>query len=300
MQNIFAGEIEKYDLSYEWGQQLAATELLQKIILAGLSGTDFFDKASFHGGTALRILHGLDRYSLDLDFSLIKKDENFELNHYMCMVQEYSKQYGCLLETYDNSKRERPIIIAEIRDLSIPRMVNFEWADRKKHSKKIFVRIEIDSDPPEGGRNGEQEIEFPCHAKIRSDTLPSLFAGKCHALLCRNYGDYIKGRDWYDFLWYVDKKIAPNYEYLSSGLNKSGPWKGQEINVNRTWLENALQEKIRTLDMEKIKIDIRRFVSGEKVALVNSWDTKTLVDAVDAFHKHSIKRNRTRSDGYGY
>jgi predicted nucleotidyltransferase component of viral defense system len=93
MQNMFAGEIEKYDISTEWRQQLAATELLQKTIVAGLSETDFFEKVSFHGGTALRLLHGLDRYSLDLDFSLMKKDEKFELNDYMRMVQGKSKYW---------------------------------------------------------------------------------------------------------------------------------------------------------------------------------------------------------------
>jgi hypothetical protein len=300
MDNIFADEIKKYEISTDWRQQLAATELLQKTILAGLSETDFFEKTSFHGGTALRMLHNLDRFSLDLDFSLIKKDGKFKLNNYMLMVQESSKKYGCLFETYDNSKRERPIIIAEIRDLSIPRMANFKWADMKKHSKKIFTRIEVDSDPPEGSKNEEKETDFPSRSKIRSDTLPTLFAGKCHALLCRDYGDYIKGRDWYDFLWYVDKKVMPNYEYLSSGLNRNGKWKDQQIKVDRAWLENALKEKIQTLDMEKVKIDVMNLISDKKTDIVNLWDNQTLLDAVDTFHKNSIERNRQRSDESDY
>jgi predicted nucleotidyltransferase component of viral defense system len=283
MSNLFLDEIKKYDITTLSEEELAASELLQKIILAGLSETDFFTKALFHGGTALRIFHGLKRYSQDLDFSLIKDGGRFEWGRYLVHVRDRMKGYGCSLEIYEKTGRDRPVVIAEVRDLSIGRMLGFEWATRIEHPKKIMVKLEMDTDPPGGSCSVNSNIDFPYAGTVRLYDLPSLFAGKVHALLCRDYGEYVKGRDWYDFLWYVDKQTEPNYRYLSNALYRSGPWKGQDIEVNRIWLEKAVKGKIAGLDIEGVKRDVIRFVQPAERDGVNTWERNTFLRSLDCF-----------------
>jgi hypothetical protein len=149
-----------------------------------------------------------------------------------------------------------------------------------------MVKLELDTSPPEGSDSIEAGISFPYAATIRLYDMPSLFAGKAHALLCRDYGEYVKGRDWYDFLWYVDKKIEPNYRYLSDAINRSGPWKGQKIKATRIWFEKALREKIGSLNMEGVKRDVIRFVNPLERDMVNEWSRETFLTALDSFHEH--------------
>jgi predicted nucleotidyltransferase component of viral defense system len=294
--NIFLDEIKKYGITTMGEEELAASELLQKIILAGLSETDFFAKASFHGGTALRIFHGLNRYSQDLDFSLIKRQEKFEWGGYLVHVRDRMKEYGCSLELYEKTGRDRPVVIAEVRDISIGRMLDFEWATRIEHPKKIMVKLEMDTDPPDGSRSVDSNIGFPYVCAVRLYDMPSLFAGKAHALLCRDYGEYVKGRDWYDFLWHVDKQTEPNYQYLSNALHRSGPWKGQNIKVDRTWLEKALKEKIAGLNIEGVKRDVIRFVQPAERDRVHAWDRDVFLKSLDRFHQQKNFRKEIDED----
>jgi predicted nucleotidyltransferase component of viral defense system len=292
MSNIFLGEIKKYAITTMGEEELAASELLQKTILAGLSETDFFAKASFHGGTALRIFHGLNRYSQDLDFSLIQNGEQFEWGRYLVHVRDRMQEYGCSLELYEKTGRDRPVVIAEARDLSIGKMLDFEWATRIEHPKKIMVKLEMDTVPPSGSCSVNANIDFPFASTIRLYDMPSLFAGKTHALLCRDYGEYVKGRDWYDFLWYVDKQTEPNYQYLSNALQRSGPWKGQSIKANKTWLEKAMKEKIAGLNIGGVKRDVIRFVHPAERDRVNAWDCNTFLRALDRF----VQRKNLRKE----
>jgi predicted nucleotidyltransferase component of viral defense system len=292
---IILEEIKKYDTSSDTYQELAASELLQKIILAGLSRTDFFDRAAFHGGTALRIFFNLDRFSQDLDFSLLDSDKNFTWSDYLIPIQKEMMNLGCNLEIYDKSNRNRSIVIAEIRDTAIGKILGFEWATRAEHPKKIMVKLELNSNPPDGSKTITKVLSFPYQCVIRLDDLSTLFAGKCHALLCRDYGEYIKGRDWYDFLWYTDKKIEPNYRYLSESLYKDGGWKGQKITVNQEWLEAALKEKIHRVDIDILKADVLRFVNNMSMERVNNWNRDTFLAAVDTFHKNHTKMNKQKA-----
>jgi hypothetical protein len=297
--NIFLNEIKNYNTRTEQYQELAASELLQKIILAGLSETGFFEKAVFHGGTALRILYGLHRFSQDLDFSLIRKNEKFIWKNYLEPVVKRMGDIGCSLELYDKSHRESSIVIAEIRDLSIGRMLNFDWSLRPEHPKKIMVKLELDSDPPSGGKTVQTKIKFPFQCKIRHNDLPTLFAGKTHALLCRDYGEYIKGRDWYDFLWYTKKGIEPNYSYLSDALNRHGPWNGQNIKVTQKWLIAALNNKIRTLDINAAKRDIVKFLDLNERENVNNWDRENFFDAIKELQVRIMNKRSNNENEMG-
>jgi hypothetical protein len=294
--NIFLDEIKKYDLRSDKLQELAASELLQKIILAGLTETDFFEKAAFHGGTALRILYGLHRFSQDLDFSLIKKEEKFIWKDYLEKVIKRMGDIGCSLELYDKSNRENPIVIAEIRDLSIGKMLNFDWSSRPEHPKKIMVKLELDSDPPLGEKTTRTKLNFPFQCQIRHNDLSTLFAGKTHALLCRDYDEYTKGRDWYDLLWYAKKGVEPNYRYLSDALNKSGPWKGQNIKVTTKWFVAALNDKISALDISAARRDVIKFVYLNEQEDINNWNKETFFEAIKGLQARINKRSNRENE----
>jgi hypothetical protein len=297
--NIFLDEIRNYDLRSDRFQELAASELLQKVILAGLSETDFFERAVFHGGTALRILYGLHRFSQDLDFSLTRKGEKFVWKDYLEKLKKRMGDIGCSLELYDKSNRESPIVIAEIRDLSIGKMLNFDWSKRSEHPKKIMVKLELDSDPPLGGKTILTKLTFPFQYQIRHNDLSTLFAGKTHALLCRDYGEYTKGRDWYDLLWYTQKKVEPNYRYLSDALNKSGPWKGQNIKVTAKWFVAALNNKISELDISVVRRDVIKFVYVNEQENINNWDRGTFFDAIKGLQAHITNKRENKENEIG-
>ena len=111
-------------------------------------------------------------------------------------------------------------------------------------------------------------LDFPLPFSIKAQNLSSLFAGKCHALLCRNY---TKGRDWYDFSWYVSKQTPVNFDLLTHAIDQAGPWKDQHISVTSTWLVQQLEIKIQHLDLEKAKEDAMRFLRPQEQNVLNLW-----------------------------
>jgi predicted nucleotidyltransferase component of viral defense system len=290
--DLLSERLEKYQIDNIIDEKKATHEIMQELVLYSLSNTTFFANGLFQGGTSLRILFGIDRYSEDLDFSLIKPDKNFQWNPYLEQIREHMAHYGCTVEVQDRSKADNTVKKAFIKDSSIGQILNFSWAQRKNTPEKIRIKLEIDTNPPFGSKGIEKLLKFPFPHKVKSEDLPSLFAGKCHALLCR---EYTKGRDWYDFLWYIKKNIEPNYRYLSNALNQNGPWEGQGIKVARAWLENTLKERINTIDIGVVKDDILNFVNAEKRKEMDRLEKVVFTSAVDTFHKNCLKRDREKS-----
>jgi hypothetical protein len=141
--------------------------------------------------------------------------------------------YGCTVEVQDRSKVDSTVKKAFVKDSSVGQILNFSWARRRNTPEKIRIKLEVDTNPPGGNTVIEKKLAFPFPHAVKTEDLPSLFVGKCGALLGRGY---IKGRDWYDFLWYVGMDIEPNYRYLTNMLNQNGPWEGNGIKTDRTWL----------------------------------------------------------------
>jgi predicted nucleotidyltransferase component of viral defense system len=276
---VIVKRLDEYSIKTRIDGIHATREITQQLVLAALSQTSFFDHALFHGGTSLRILWGINRYSEDLDFSLIRPDSNFHWMPFLEQIQEQVNIYGCSLEIEDKSKLDAAVKKAFIKDSSIGQMLDFSWVRKSGTWEKVKIKLEIDTNPPAGGKTITKQLDFPFPHIIRAHDLPSMFAGKCHALLCRQYE---KGRDWYDFLWYIEKRIEPDYEYLSTMINQAGPWAGQNSEISRTWLENALVEKINTLDFNNILNDIYRFVNASEQNILKV-DKQTLLTAVDTF-----------------
>jgi hypothetical protein len=153
------------------------------------------------------------------------------------------KKYGVESTIIDKSRLDNTINKMFLKDDSIAKMIDLSFP--RHPGKKLAIKFEIDTNPPLGSNLELQFLGFPLEHSIAAQDLSSSFAGKCHALLCRNY---IKGRDWYDLAWYVTRKITPNFVFLQNALEQQGPWAHQKINATPTWLLETLQEKINTLD----------------------------------------------------
>jgi predicted nucleotidyltransferase component of viral defense system len=286
--DIILERLAKFEIATPVDGQNAVREVIQELVLAALSETDFFDKAIFHGGTSLRILYRIKRYSEDLDFALIEKDTSFRWEPYLEQVKEKMNEYGCSLEAQDKSKADITVKKAFIKESAIGQMLNFSWVRKSGSPEKVRIKLEIDSNPPFGGVVIAKMLDFPFSHSVATHDLPSQFAGKCNALLSRSY---LKGRDWYDFLWYIEQKAEPNYIMLSSSMDQQGQWEGQHISANHPWLINALKEKINGLDVDSIKEELFTFVNEEERGKVNRMDNKFFLDALDEFNRYSLEKN---------
>ncbi len=256
-------------LSYRYETPLEETQALkeisQEVILMGLSRQDFFSVSEFHGGTALRIFYGLQRFSEDLDFALIKPDRKFSLTRYLENLSKELSAFGYEFQIKDRSKADNAVKKAFLKDDSIGKIFELTQPDI---SKKITIKLEIDTNPPRGSKTEIKYLDFPYPFGVRTKDLSSSFSGKLHALLCRNY---IKGRDWYDFIWYVSRKTTCNFQLLKNALKQNGPWKDRSIQVNIGWLAKALGVKIEGINWKKAAEDIAPFIKmGERESL-NIW-----------------------------
>ena len=185
--------------------------------------------------------------------------------------------YGYRAEITDRSSADSAVRKAFIKDDSLGKVLQFSFTARGSSPKKVKVKIEVDVNPP--GRSGAdlRYLDFPFLASVAVQDLPSLFAGKLHALLCR---EYIKGRDWYDFLWYTARGVVPNYQHLSLALSQTGPWQGQEIEVDAAWIAHALTSAITRIDWKNTAADVRRFVPTSEHPSLELWSTEIFLGQV--------------------
>ena len=239
-------------------------EILQSIVLVGLSRADFFKKASFYGGTALRIFYGLNRYSEDLDFTLNTADETFLLDPYIDSIKNIASSYGINLDVSIKKKEiKSPIESAFAKLNTYQTFINLKIDNeiiKLLHKDEIIkVKFEIDCNPAPGFIVESKWLGIPEFANVIVLDESSLFAGKIHAILCRNYKNTVKGRDYYDFLFYIKRRVRPNLEYLKNKLVESQKIKSEDdfdINVLKEMLKNRFEK----VDFNQVKSDAERFV----------------------------------------
>lgn len=241
-------------------------EIVQEVILYGLSTIHFFDKVLFQGGTALRILYGLPRFSEDMNFILKNPYETFDWQVYMNGIQDICEEYGIVTNIIDKSKAHTSIQRLFIKNDSIGKVLDLSFKHQANSS--LLIKLEIDINPPLGSNSEVKYLDFPLLHTIEAQDLASNFSGKCHALLCRKY---TKGRDWYDFLWYVAKKMTPNLHYLQNAINQTGPWEGQNINVTPEWFIDKLNKKIENTDWHDAANDVERFLNNKDRKQLSLW-----------------------------
>ena len=261
--------LDGYDCQSTLEEEQALREITQEIVLAALGRTDFFQKAGFQGGTCLRIFHGVNRFSEDLDFALQRADGAFVLKPYLAALAKELSAFGYGLEIDDRSRVDHAVRMAFLKDDSLGNLLRLNYKPATGPSRKLRIKLEVDCNPPTGSTFEIKYLDFPFPSAVCVFDLPSLFAGKLHALLCR---EYLKGRDWYDFIWYTARKTPINHGLLSSALMQTGPWKGEQVRTDRDWCVAHLKAKIEATDWKHARLDVRRFVRPNELPSLDLWN----------------------------
>lgn len=281
--SIVQQRLESYKCQTALEEENAIKEITQEIALMALSRAGFFSNAEFHGGTALRILYGLQRFSEELDFATLQPDKKFELNKYLKTVAEEFSHYGCTIEIQDRSKANQAVQKAFLKDDSIGRVLVLQYPQPIRAAKKILIKFEIDTNPPLGAETEIKYLDFPLPFSVQIKSLPSAFAGKLHALLCRSY---LKGRDWYDFIWYVAQNSQVNYLLLKNAIEQNGPWQNKSASVDKAWLMEQLHKKIQHIDWKEAANDVRRFLRPREQESLAFWSTDFFLSRLEKLEKN--------------
>jgi len=268
LRDTLAARIREYRPANAIEQENVLQELLQHFVLASLSRSGLFAEAIFHGGTCLRIVHGINRFSEDLDFLLKRPDPGFRWGNHLAQVVDDCHLEGLRFEVLDKSEAVGAVRKAFLKTDSIGALLSVELPFHRLAGRKIRIKLEVDTNPPAGSAFETSYLAFPNTAVITTQSLPSGFAMKSHALLCR---EYVKGRDWYDFVWYVTRRIAPDLPLLAAAVAQQGPWKGQALELSPGWLLDTLAAKIDAIDWPAAREDVRRFVPAGDQQGVDAW-----------------------------
>ncbi len=247
--------------------QNAAREIVQEITLLGLWRGGFFEHASFYGGTALRIFHGLRRFSEDLDFTLAESGNETRLERYLTSVATELEAWGFSFEA--ESKTGGGATGIESAFLKGSTQLNLlhigapaELARRLPSGQKLQIKLELDIDPPPCATTEVRIQLLPTPYQVKLYDAPSLFAGKLHAVLCRGWKNRVKGRDFYDFVWYVSRKIQPNLAHLEARMRQSGHWSGGAISPQV--LMDLLRESFAAIDFKQAADEVRVFLQDPR------------------------------------
>ncbi|RQO75615.1 hypothetical protein DBR43_09770 [Pedobacter sp. KBW06] len=259
--------LESYRPSNREEAAQALREIMQEIALAGLQRAGFFEKAAFYGGTALRIFYGLDRFSEDLDFSLLKVAPDFSLEKYLDSILNEFESQGMKVSVKEKKKtKESNIDSAFLKSETIWKELVLEGILPQKgidEVANIKIKLEVDKEPSLGFETEEKLLLNPFSFYVKCFTAPDLFAGKMHALLFRKWVDNVKGRDWYDMEWYIKKGIPLNRNHFVLRAQDSGDWNKESMTVPE--LMELLHAKIDAVNMDRVKADITRFIANPSV-----------------------------------
>lgn len=259
MNALYEKMLSAYDRSTDVARRNAVYEVSQQIVLAGLADGGFFDKAAFYGGTCLRIFHGLNRFSEDMDFTLLKEDESFNFEQYF---QPIINQFAFVGRIVEISKRDKKsfgnIESAFLKDTTDVYDISFQT------ERSIKVKIEVDTVPPLKFRTEQKLLLQPKSFMSRCVALPDLFAGKMHALVFRTWKNRVKGRDWYDLEWYVRNNVPLDFEHLQERIRQ---FNGTEMSVDEFKL--ALKDRLSNTDINQVKADVLPFLNNP--AELNIW-----------------------------
>lgn len=258
----------------------ALREIMQEIALAALARTDFFEKAAFYGGTALRIFHQLDRFSEDLDFSLLTHDPDFSLEPYFQSLTNEFAAMGMSVSIREKDKKERAGIgSAFLKTETIWKELILEDIVRQagiRSNKSIKIKLEVDRLPPSGFSTEEKLLTRPFSFYVKCFTLPSLFAGKMHALLFRKWKNRVKGRDWYDLEWYIRQGVALDIPHFLQRARDTGDW--QENSISPAQISELLRERISVVSFDAVRRDVSRFIKNDQVLQI--WSAAYFNDLI--------------------
>jgi predicted nucleotidyltransferase component of viral defense system len=267
-------------------QENILQELLQHYVLASLARANFFTEAIFHGGTCLRIINGLNRFSEDLDFLLKRQNPAFRWHPYLEAIRKDCLQEGIDFEVQDKAEAESAVRKAFLKTDSIGKILTLDLPFERLSKRKFRIKLEIDTHPPEGSTFTTSYLSFPITIALTSQTLESSFALKLHALLCR---PYTKGRDWYDFIWYVTRRIVPNLDLLENALQQQGPWAGSKPQVSIQWVIENLKTRIKQIQWNVAIQDLQRFLPLKEQSALSLWNAEFFRFYVNMFEGNASK-----------
>jgi predicted nucleotidyltransferase component of viral defense system len=259
--------LEEYHPKDQQEAEQALREIMQEVTLAGLHRSSFFKKAAFYGGTALRIFYGLNRFSEDLDFSLLESDPSFSLEPYLDGIEKEFASLGMKISINEKKKsKQSNIDSAFLKSETIWKeliLENIMPQSGLRLSPAIKIKLEVDTEPPLGFTTEDKLLLKPFSFYVNCFTLPDLFAGKMHALLFRKGKQRVKGRDWYDMEWYIKRGVPLHLGHFLLRARASSDWKEKDITKDQ--LRQLLYDKIASISFDRIREDIARFIPDDKV-----------------------------------
>ncbi len=250
MNEVFEQMLSHYDISSTDAHRNALFEVTQQVALAGLQRGGFFEKAAFYGGTCLRIFHGLHRFSEDLDFSLLVPDDTFDLKDYFpVLIAEFNNLGREVTITKKDKKNVGRVESAFLKDTTDVYNLSFQT------ERSIKIKIEVDTNPPVGFETEQKLLMQPYSFMTRCFTLPDLFAGKMHALIFRQWGQRVKGRDWYDFEWYIRNGVPLNFNHFKE---RAREFNG--LDISKQDFISMLKDRLKSADITLVKKDVLPFL----------------------------------------
>lgn len=275
MNSVLQSMLDKYEIKNSIDETNAMKEIIQEIVICGLSRGGFFNEASFYGGTALRIFYGLNRFSEDLDFALLKPNKDFDLSKYFPFIKKEVQAYGLNLSITEKEKtKDSNIMSAFLKGDTKEHILMFFQNENMQNTtslKNIKIKFEVDINPPSGAKYDLKYKLLPSPHQVRIYDESSLFAGKIHAILCRNWNYRTKGRDLYDYIFYLSKNISVNIELIreklidSNVINKNDNF---DINI----LKEMLKNKFNQINYNDAKEDVIVFIEDKES--LNLWSSE--------------------------
>lgn len=287
MNDAIISMMGKYDCKNSEDYENALKEIVQEVALMGLSRSNFFSKASFYGGTALRIFYGLQRYSEDLDFSLDYPDLNFDLAAYLSYVEKELRAYNFSMIVRKKEKTKQSAVqSAFIKGNTVQNILEITSDDAAIYGLNpnalVKIKFEIDTNPPEGAGFQYVNAITPANYRAKLYDMPSLFAGKMHAVLCRDYKHRVKGRDFYDYIWYLRKGCPVNIFHLQKRMEQSGKWDTKDT-LTENKLRELLRDRFRTVDFDSAREDVSPFLSAIEREGLSLWDSEFFIDITERY-----------------
>ena len=285
--------LSRYELNTVQDHENALKEIIQEVALLGLWRSKFYEKAVFYGGSALRILYGLDRFSEDLDFSLIQPEQRFDIEKYLNSIATELESWGFKVSTYKPKKQTQgPIDSAFIKANTLIHLLKINTGLKTHRNAEMKIKLEIDQDPATGFTSEAKYHLNPMVFSIKTMSLPSLFGGKAHALLCRTERNNIKGRDWYDLIWFVKACVPCDLHYLQNKMIQTGHLEADQT-LSEEMLHQLLRDKVDEIDFDLAKKDVEPFlksaVQKEELTLwSNAFFTDYLIKKIEALQEDTM------------
>lgn len=270
--NVFDEMLASYETGNDNDRLNAVHEVMQQVALGGLYNGGFFNKAAFYGGTCLRIFHGLDRFSEDMDFSLLAADPAFRLDPYFNAI---TAEFAALGQSIDITTKEKTA--QSTIQSAFLKSDTAQYDIHLGRDRKIKIKIEVDTTPPLGFSTEQKLLLQPFSFYTNCFTLPDLYAGKMHALIYRSWKNRVKGRDWYDFEWYVRKNVTMDFKHFCERAYQFGSEAQGSLTPDR--FRAILKDRIRKADIRQVKEDVAPFIKDP--GRLHIWSTEYFLQLAD-------------------